>query len=125
MSRRAVSRFAIAFAWAAVATVGLCLGPLQASAQTKLRVFSGGQNQRPDLMRKLFDQYQKANPGVTIDIETGGATSELQRQYLSTVLNAKDAAIDIYLIDIVNPAQYYGAGWLEPLNVSRKYPDSA
>ena len=84
--------------------------------QTTLRVFSGGQNQRPDLMRKLFDDYQKANPNVKIDIETGGATSELQRQYLSTVLNAKDSAIDIYLIDIVNPAQYLGAGWLEPLD---------
>ena len=84
--------------------------------QTTLRVFSGGQNQRPDLMRQLFDQYQKANPNVKIDIETGGATSELQRQYLSTVLNAKDSAIDIYLIDIVNPAQYYNAGWLEPLD---------
>ena len=81
--------------------------------QTTLRVFSGGQNQRPDLMRKLFDEYQKANPNVKIDIETGGATSELQRQYLSTVLNAKDSAIDIYLIDIVNPAQYFSAGWLE------------
>jgi len=67
-------------------------------------------------MRKLFDQYQKANPGVTIEIETGGSTSELQRQYLSTVLNAKDPAIDLYLIDIVNPAQYFAAGWLEPLN---------
>jgi multiple sugar transport system substrate-binding protein len=87
-----------------------------AMAQTKLRVFSGGQNQRPDLMRKLFDQYQAKNPGVTIEIETGGATSELQRQYLSTVLNAKDSAIDIYMIDIVNPAQYFGAGWLEPLD---------
>lgn len=85
-------------------------------AQTRLRVFSGGANQRPDLMRKLFDQYQARNPGVTIDIETGGATSELQRQYLSTVLNAKDSAIDVYMIDIVNPAQYLGAGWLEPLN---------
>ncbi len=84
--------------------------------QTSLRVFSGGQNQRPDLMRKLFDAYQKANPNVKIEIETGGATSELQRQYLSTVLNAKDTAIDIYLIDIVNPAQYMGAGWLEPLD---------
>jgi hypothetical protein len=73
-------------------------------------------NQRPDLMRKLFDQYEAANPGVKIEIETGGATSELQRQYLSTVLNAKDSAIDIYLIDIVNPAQYFGAGWLEPLD---------
>jgi multiple sugar transport system substrate-binding protein len=79
-------------------------------------VFSGGANQRPDLMRKLFDQYQAKNPGVKIDIETGGATSELQRQYLSTVLNAKDSAIDIYMIDIVNPAQYFGAGWLEPLD---------
>jgi multiple sugar transport system substrate-binding protein len=84
--------------------------------QTTLRVFSGGANQRPDLMRKLFDEYQKANPNVKIDIETGGATSELQRQYLSTVLNAKDSAIDIYMIDIVNPAQYFSAGWLEPLD---------
>ena len=36
--------------------------------QTTLRVFTGGQNQRPDLMRKLFDDYQKANPSVKIDI---------------------------------------------------------
>lgn len=101
------------------AAVFAVAGSLPADAlaqQTTLRVFSGGANQRPDLMRKLFDQYQAKNPGVKIDIETGGATSELQRQYLSTVLNAKDPAIDIYMIDIVNPAQYYGAGWLEPLN---------
>lgn len=88
----------------------------QAFAQTTLRVFSGGQNQRPDLMRKLFDQYQAKNPGVKIEIETGGATSELQRQYLSTVLNAKDSAIDVFMIDVVNPAQYYSSGWIEPLN---------
>ena len=103
------------FLLAATLTATLVAGQSLAQ-QTNLRVFSGGQNQRPDLMRKLFDQYQAANPGVKIDIETGGATSELQRQYLSTVLNAKDSAIDIYMIDIVNPAQYFGAGWLAPLN---------
>ena len=102
-------------------TLALCAGFAAAAASATvaaqtLRVFSGGANQRPDLMRKLFDQYQAANPGVKIEIETGGATSELQRQYLSTVLNAKDSAIDIYMIDIINPAQYFGAGWLEPLN---------
>ncbi len=102
----------------ALIALGLGLGmTLTAYAQqTTLRVFSGGANQRPDLMRKLFDEYQKANPSVKIDMETGGATSELQRQYLSTVLNAKDSAIDIYMIDIVNPAQYFSAGWLEPLD---------
>ncbi len=97
-------------------STALITGSAWAQQTTTLRVFSGGQNQRPDLMRKLFDQYQAANPGVKIEIETGGATSELQRQYLSTVLNAKDSAIDIYLIDIVNPAQYFSAGWLEPLD---------
>jgi multiple sugar transport system substrate-binding protein len=107
------SRFAT---WALTAGLALGIASTGALAQTTLRVFSGGANQRPDLMRKLFDQYQAANPGVKIEIETGGATSELQRQYLSTVLNAKDSAIDIYMIDIVNPAQYFGAGWLEPLN---------
>ena len=102
----------------ALAAAALALG-VSVSAyaqQTTLRVFSGGANQRPDLMRKLFDQFQARNPAVKVDIETGGATSELQRQYLSTVLNAKDSAIDIYMIDIVNPAQYFGAGWLEPLD---------
>jgi len=100
----------------AAAALALGLSVAAQAQQTALRVFSGGANQRPDLMRKLFDQYQAKNPGVKIDIETGGATSELQRQYLSTVLNAKDSAIDIYMIDIVNPAQYFGAGWLEPLD---------
>ena len=109
----------------AVAAVSLVLTPLQALAQTKLRVFSGGQQQRPDLMKLLFTEYQKKNPTVQIDVETGGSTSELQRQYLSTVLNAKDPSIDIYLIDIVNPAQYHGAGWLEPLNAYMGEPAAA
>jgi len=107
-----------------LATAALLLGGAQAQT-TSLRVFSGGANQRPDLMRKLFDEYQTANPGTKVDIETGGATSELQRQYLSTVLNAKDSAIDIYMIDIVNPAQYFSAGWLEPLNAYVGEPAAA
>ena len=101
---------------AALTAAALLAAGAAHAQQTTLRVFSGGQNQRPDLMRKLFDQYQAKNPGVKIDIETGGATSELQRQYLSTVLNAKDSAIDVFMIDVVNPAQYFSSGWVEPLN---------
>lgn len=101
------------------------LPPAIAQGETRLRAFAGGSGQRPDLMRKLFDQYQAKNPGVKIDVETGGATSELQRQYLSTVLNAKDPAIDLFMIDIVNPAQYVGAGWIEPLNAYLGDPATA
>ena len=99
-----------------LATLACALASAGAWGQTTLRVFIGGQNQRPDLLRTLFDRYQAAHPGVKIETESGGATSELQRQYLSTVLNARDPAIDVFLIDIVNPAQYFGAGWLEPLD---------
>lgn len=110
---------------AGVVLLGLAGSAAAQSAPTKLRVFSGGSGQRPDLMRKLFDQYQAKNPAVAIEMETGGATSDLQRQYLSTVLNAKDSAIDVYMIDIVNPAQYYGAGWLEPLDAYVGAPATA
>ena len=119
---RATRRFTICAL--ALGLFGL-LAAQAATAQTQLRVFSGGVSQRPDLMRVLFDRYEAANPGVKIQIETGGATSELQRQYLSTVLNAKDPTIDIFLIDIVNPAQYYSAGWLEPLDAYVGTPAAA
>jgi len=36
---------------------------LPAYAQTTLRIFTGGQ-QRPDVMRKIADEYQKKNPNV-------------------------------------------------------------
>jgi len=83
--------------------------------QTTLRIFTGGQ-QRPDVMRKIADEYQKKNPGVKIDIEVGGATSEAQQQYLSTVLSSKDSVLDVILIDVIRPAQWAAQGWAEPLD---------
>jgi multiple sugar transport system substrate-binding protein len=103
------------FLMLAGAVVALLVVPL-AQGETLLRVFAGGQQQRPDLTRKMFDEYEKRNPGVKVTLESGGATSELQRQYLSTVLGAKDASLDVFILDIINPAQYQAAGWIEPLD---------
>jgi multiple sugar transport system substrate-binding protein len=89
--------------------------PATALAETTLRIFIGGQ-QRPDVMRKIADEYQKKTPGVKVDIEVGGATSEAQQQYLNTVLAAKDSVLDVVLIDVIRPAQWAAAGWAEPLD---------
>ena len=97
-----------------VAMLGLGLA-VSASAETTLRIFTGGQ-QRPDVMRKIADEYQKKNPGVKVDVEVGGATSEAQQQYLSTVLSAKDSVLDVILIDVIRPAQWAAQGWAEPLD---------
>jgi multiple sugar transport system substrate-binding protein len=83
--------------------------------QTTLRIFTGGQ-QRPDVMRKIADEYQKKNPNVKVEVEVGGATSEAQQQYLSTVLSSKDSVLDVVLIDVIRPAQWASQGWAEPLD---------
>jgi multiple sugar transport system substrate-binding protein len=86
-----------------------------ASAQTTLRIFTGGQ-QRPDVMKQIADMYMAKTPGVKVEVEVGGATSEQQQQYLNTVLASKDSALDVILIDVIRPAQWAAAGWAEPLD---------
>lgn len=86
-----------------------------------LKVFLGGQL-RPDVMRTIFDRFEKANPGIKVQIETGGATSDVQNQYLSTVLASKDSSLDLFLVDIVRVAQYAAAGWIEPLDAYFESP---
>jgi len=95
--------------------VALLLASGALAQQVKLRVFIGGQ-QRPDVMRKILDVYEQRNPGVKVEIEVGGATSDQQQQYLTTVLTSRDPSLDIILIDIIRPAQYKAAGWSEPLD---------
>lgn len=90
--------------------------PAAWGADVQLRIFAGGANQRPDLIRSLLDDFERKNPGIKVQVETGGATSELQRQYLGTVLGARDSSIDAFVLDVVNPAQFAAAGWLEPLD---------
>jgi len=99
----------------AAAIVGIAIATNAAAQQTTLRIFTGGQ-QRPDVMRKIADEYQKRNPNVKVEVEVGGATSEAQQQYLSTVLSSKDAALDVILIDVIRPAQWAAQGWAEPLD---------
>jgi multiple sugar transport system substrate-binding protein len=99
---------------AALAVAGATIA-VDASAQTTLRIFTGGQ-QRPDVMRKIADEYTKRNPNVKVEVEVGGATSEAQQQYLNTVLASKDSALDLMLIDVIRPAQWAAAGWAEPLD---------
>ena len=99
----------------ACAAVAAALALPVHAQQTTLRIFTGGQ-QRPDIMRKIADEYQKKNPNVKIDVEVGGATSEAQQQYLSTVLSSKDPVLDVILIDVIRPAQWAAQGWAEPLD---------
>jgi multiple sugar transport system substrate-binding protein len=88
---------------------------LPARANTTLNVFISSAL-RPEVMRQAFDRFQAANPGVKVAIQTGGATSDLQAQYLNTVMSAKDSTLDVLLLDIIRPAQFAATGWTVPLD---------
>lgn len=99
--------------WLSLAVLAASTAVAQQS--TKLRIFVGGQ-QRPEIWRKILDVYEKRNPGVRVEVEVGGATSDQQQQYLTTVLASRDPSIDAILIDIIRPAQYAAAKWSDTLD---------
>jgi multiple sugar transport system substrate-binding protein len=84
-------------------------------AQTEVVVFVGSR-QNPDLIQSMLDDFNAENPDIVARAEVGGTTSEVQQQYLNTVLTSGSSDIDIFLIDVVRPATYAAAGWAAPLN---------
>lgn len=102
MSMKLLSSAAIA--------ASILLQGASAFADTELKIFVSSQHQ-PDVWRKTLDTYEAQNPGVKVTIETGGATSELQSQYLNTIMSAKDTSLDVLMLDVIRPAQFAAAGW--------------
>ena len=93
------------------------LSVASARADTTLKVFVSGQVSQT-VVQKAFDKFAAANPGLKAEIEVGGATSDVQAQYLNTVMSAKDSTLDAFLLDIIRPAQFAAAHWVVPLNQS-------
>jgi multiple sugar transport system substrate-binding protein len=106
-------------------TLALLAGTMLAGAATAqdLKVFISSQH-HPDVWREVFDKYQQEHPGVSIEIQTGGNTSEMQAQYLNTQMSAKDPTLDVVILDIIRPAQFAAAGWTKPLNDSVENADT-
>ncbi|MFY8155729.1 MAG: hypothetical protein ACOVLI_02555, partial [Rhabdaerophilum sp.] len=89
--------------------------PPPAAPQSILRLFIGNA-QKLDVARLAIEGYLRANPGIGIEIETGGATLEQQQQMLNAALTSKDSGYDLFLIDVLRPAQWAAAQWAEPLD---------
>lgn len=97
-----------------VIVVALALVFALAFAQDPVRIFVGAR-QNVDLLNELLAPFT-SDTGIAVEFELGGNTSEVQQQYLNTVLQSQSDEIDIFLIDVVRPAQYAAAGWAAPLN---------
>ncbi len=90
----------------------LACGSLAVAQQVSVFI---GSRQPLDLLTELVAPFE-AETGIDVVFEIGGNTAEIQRQYLNTVLQSQSDDIDIFIIDVTEPARYAAAGWAEPLN---------
>lgn len=101
-------------------TLGIvCLATLLAlpvHAETTLKVLFLSSQVSRGAFRAALNQFEAANPGIKAKIEVAGATSDLEAQYLNTVMSAKDSTLDAFLLDVTRPAQMHAAKWVVPLN---------
>ncbi|MCA1951590.1 MAG: extracellular solute-binding protein [Hyphomicrobiales bacterium] len=94
---------------------GILAGTGDAGAQTVLRIFSG-QALPAEMLRPVLEGYMAAHPSVRVEIESGGATPEERQAYLNRVLATRDPGPDLFLLDMLRPAQFAAAQWVEPLD---------
>ncbi|MHB8061657.1 MAG: ABC transporter substrate-binding protein, partial [Ruminiclostridium sp.] len=69
-------------------------------------------NDTPDIIA----EFNKENPNITVEYVELPADATKKNQTLSTILQAKDKSMDLFLVDTTWPESYTASGWLEPMD---------
>lgn len=102
----------------ALATAGLSppAAPDAPAAPTVTVTLAQFKPRNPNLEARLLAEFERRNPGVTVAVTELPAASDTQHQQYVTWLAARDPSVDVYLIDVIWPAEFAAAGWLLPLD---------
>ncbi|MBI4565598.1 MAG: ABC transporter substrate-binding protein [Planctomycetes bacterium] len=71
---------------------------------------------QPEAWDRLFKEFHDAHPDIRVKTEIGPHSATEFHTILTTKLRAKDESIDVFLIDVIWPAEFAKAGYLEPLD---------
>jgi multiple sugar transport system substrate-binding protein len=69
-----------------------------------------------DVRKTLISAFEKANPGITVNLEQAPSDSDTFRSTLVTQITGGSSSFDIYNGDVIWPAQFAKAGLALPLN---------
>jgi len=65
---------------------------------------------------RLVKEFEKENPTIKVEISEMPASTDTRHNQYATYLIAEDDFIDVYLIDVIWPAEFAAAGWAYPLD---------
>jgi len=106
-----------------VVVLAACLGLVLASGcsdqtaeSTRTLVFSFGSltDRHEEVIRKVLDDFEKANPGLKVVVHGLAPVTDLQRHFYQQSFTARSAFIDVFEMDTIWTAELAAAGVLLP-----------
>ncbi|AEE96382.1 ABC transporter substrate-binding protein [Mahella australiensis] len=66
--------------------------------------------------QKMLEAFEAKYPNIKINYQEMPPQSDQQHNAFVTALSAGDDSVDVYRLDIIWPAEFAAAGWVEPLD---------
>lgn len=83
--------------------------------QTELR-FVTWKSEAPEVWQQAIADFERQNPGVKVVSEIGPQSSTQLHDLLTQKLRNRDTRLDVFVMDVVWPAEFASAGWALPLD---------
>jgi multiple sugar transport system substrate-binding protein len=87
---------------------------LPAHAQTELR-FVTWRSEAPEIWNQGIADFERQNPGIKVVSEIGPQSSTQLHDLLAQKLKNRDTRLDVFVMDVIWPAEFASAGWALPL----------
>ena len=71
---------------------------------------------QPAVWDEIIDLFQKENPGIRIERETGPHSSTAFHDLLTQKLKNRSTDVDVFFMDVIWPPEFGAAGWAMPLD---------
>ena len=98
------------------AFLALIIGPYSLlHAQTELR-FVTWRSEAPEVWQRGIADFERQNPGVKVVSEIGPQSSTQLHDLLAQKLKNRDTRLDVFVMDVIWPAEFASAGWALPLD---------
>lgn len=96
-------------------TAFLFILPVSSAAETLLR-FVTWKPEVPRVWDEAIADFERANPGVRVVAEIGPQSSTQFHDLITQKLKNRDSSLDVFVMDVIWPAEFASAGWALPLD---------
>ena len=97
------------------ALIFLCSLGNSFAAETQLR-FVTWKSETAQMWDQPIADFEKQNPGVKIIREIGPQSSTQLHDLITQKLKNRDTEMDVFVMDVIWPAEFASAGWALPLD---------